>query len=85
MFINVHTDYYHTKASSPQNKLIENATLKSRVKSPKQLTAPSKNSSLGFSVILSTPGLYPMSKAATWLATYEITTAICLLFITNFL
>ena len=29
------TDYYHTKASGPQNKLIKNATLKSRVKSAK--------------------------------------------------
>ena len=31
----------------------------------RKLTAPSRNSNLGFSAILSTPGLYPRSRAAT--------------------
>lgn len=37
----------------------------------RKLTAPSRNSNLGFSAILSTPGLYPRSRAATWLATWQ--------------
>lgn len=37
----------------------------------RKLTAPSRNSNLGFSAILSTPGLYPRSRAATWLATWH--------------